>query len=235
MSWKCCCKEENNSDDDKVCKKCRRKKPEYLGIELNFDSTAKMPEDQKAVWLMMIAHKYLERSDHWVEEFLEFRNNPPDNSEWPMNIRNNVIDYCNKCITYIGKSSNISSKVQFKDSDDVVHSAQSLLSNAYFNLGRIFSLKPDYPKCIKYYQQSYDADPNQVSIYNIAISTIALPAEDGGGFFGKAKRKETATETKKQQEIDLLKKVILFSPFSDLGIETGMMLMGSYDIDENDL
>lgn len=65
------------------------------------------------------------------------------------------------------------------------------------------------------------------------MATINLPAE-GGGIFG-GKKKQAAMETKREQEIDLLKKTIKFAPFSELGVRSGRQLMEDYGVTEFDI
>jgi hypothetical protein len=57
---------------------------------------------------------------------------------------------------------------------------------------------------------------------------------EGGGMFG-GKKKQAAVETKREQEISLLKKTIEFAPFSELGIKSGRMLIDKYSITEFDI
>jgi hypothetical protein len=49
------------------------------------------------------------------------------------------------------------------------------------------------------------------------------------------KKKQAAVETKREQEISLLKKTIEFAPFSELGIKSGRMLIDKYSITEFDI
>jgi hypothetical protein len=65
------------------------------------------------------------------------------------------------------------------------------------------------------------------------MATINLPVE-GGGLFG-GKKKQAAEQTKREQEIDLLKKTIKFAPFSDLGIKSARMLIEDYDLSDIDV
>jgi hypothetical protein len=65
------------------------------------------------------------------------------------------------------------------------------------------------------------------------MATINLPVE-GGGLFG-GKKTEAAKETKREQEIDLLKKTVKFAPFSELGIKCARRLMENYNLNEIDV
>ena len=70
---------------------------------------------------------------------------------------------------------------------------------------------------------------------------INLPTEGGKsgliGLFSSKKREivQTANETKREQEIDLLMKTIKFAPFSELGIKSAKRLMKNYDLTDIDI
>lgn len=240
MSWKCVCKEENNSDESKVCKNCGRTRPKYLGVKLDLDSTEKMSTDQKAVWYLMIAYDHLIESIEYLKldrEYLEKLGDENYNQavvESKMqDFKNKAENNCEKCLNILEKTTSLSQDAQFENDKGFIIGIPSIKSDSYFNLGSIYFRQENYEKAIEYYQTSYDSDPNQVSIYNIAMATINLPVE-GGGMFGRNK-KQAATETKREQEIDLLKKTIKFAPFSELGIKSGRMLMEDYKITEFDI
>jgi len=233
MSWKCVCKEENNSDESTVCKKCGRSKPKYLGIKLVLSPTEKMSPEQLAVWYLMIAHDHLLDSEislnHDAELSEKLGNQNYDQVNLKLRIneyRDKVESYCEKCQKILEKVKALSPAAQFEDEKGFIHSISSIKSDCYFNLGSLQFRQNNWAKAIEYYQSSYEADPNQVAIYNIAMATMNLPAE-GGGLFGGAK-KQAALETKREQEIELLKKTIRFAPFSELGIKSGRILINKY-------
>jgi tetratricopeptide (TPR) repeat protein len=238
MSWKCVCKEENNPDESKICKNCGRSRPKYLGVQLNTTSSEKMSTDQKAVWYLLIAQDHIHESDEYLELDRDLTEKLGDSDQ--STIASQTLEYkseveknCSKCLTVLNMTEELSPEVQFENDDGFVLNIPAIKSNAYFNLGTVYFRKEDYAKAIEYYQKSYDADPNQVSIYNIAMATINLPAE-GGGLFG-GKKKQVAQEAKQEQEAELLKKTIKFAPFTELGIKSGRMLMEQYGITEFDI
>ena len=237
MSWKCVCKEENNPDESKVCKNCGRTKPKYLGVKLDLGSTEKMSTNQKAVWYLMIAYDHLIESDEYLKLDREFAGKLGDENYNQVAVESKMRDFkskaesnCKKCLNILEKATSLSPDAQFENDNSFILGIPSIKSDAYFNLGSIYFRQKNYEKAIKYFQISYDSDLNQVSIYNIAMATINLSAEGGGMFGGKKKR--AAMETKRDQEIDLLKKTIEFAPFSELGIKSGRMLMEDYKITE---
>jgi len=239
MSWKCVCKEQNNPDDSKACKNCGRRRPKYLGVKLDLAASEKMTNEQKSVWYLMIAHDHLLESDEYLNLDKEFSGKLGDqNYSQPAveskmtEFKNKAENNCKKCLNILEKSVALSPEAQFEDAKGYIQSIPSIKSDCYFNLGSIYFRRRDFEKAIEYYQKSYDSDPNQVSIYNIAMATINLPVE-GGGLFG-GKKKEAAKETKREQEIDLLKKTIKFAPFSELGIKSARMLMEDYSLTDID-
>ena len=240
MSWKCVCKEENNTDESKTCKNCGRTRPKYLGVKLDLGSMEKMTNDQKAVWYLMIAHDYLLESDEYLKLDKDLSKKLGDESYNQAAVESNVQGYrgssktySNRCLNVLKMSTDLSPEAQFENENGFISSAPSIKSSAYFNLGSVSFRSKEYQKAIEYYQKSYDSDPNQVSIFNIAMATINLPAEGGGMFSGK--KTQAAKETKKEQEIDLLKKTIVFAPFSGTGRESAKILLEDYGITEFDI
>jgi len=235
MSWKCVCKEQNNPDDSKICKKCGRARPKYLGIKLDLAPSESMTKEQKSVWYLMIAYDYLLESDKYLklhkELSEELKNSNYDRSELSLKtgeFSGKIKENCRRCLAILDSSEAILPGAQFEDVEGCIQTISSIRSNCYFNLGSIYFRQKDFEKAIEYYKASYDSDPNQVSIYNIAIATINLPVE-GGGLFG-GKKKKAAQETKREQEVELLKKTVKFAPFSDLGIKTARLLIEYYGI-----
>ena len=223
MSWKCVCKEQHNPDDSKVCKNCGRTRPKYLGIKLDLGPSDKMTREQKSVWYLMIAHDHLLESDEYLKLEREFSEKLGDQNYSQPAIESKIAELkskaekcCSKCLTILDKSVALSPNAQFEDAKGYIQSISSITSDCYFNLGSISFRRQNFEQAIEYYQKSYDSEPNQVSIYNIAMATINLPVE-GGGLFG-GKKKQLAQEAKRAQEIELLKKTIKFAPFSELGI-----------------
>jgi tetratricopeptide (TPR) repeat protein len=145
-----------------------------------------------------------------------------------LKLKNIIISDCNNCLKFIEESIKINPKAQFKDVNEAVQDSSSLKSLCYYELGYIEYKSTDFAKALDYFQNSFNSDPNQISIFQIALATIKLPAE-GGGFFG-GKKTEEAKANKKIQEIDLLKKTIQFSPFSFLGIKSASLLYENYGI-----
>lgn len=240
MSWKCVCKEQNNPDDSKVCKNCGRTRPKYLGIKLDLGPSEKMTKEQRSVWYLMIAYNYLLESNEYLkfDRELSEKIGDPNYSKSAIEIKmtefkEKAEKNCNKCLTVLDKSVALSPDAQFEDPNGYIQSISSIKSHCYFNLGNIYFRRRNFEKAIEYYQASFDSDPNQVSIYNIAMATINLPVE-GGGLFG-GKKKQLAEEAKREQEIELLKKTIKFAPFSKLGIKSARMLMEDYGLTDIDV
>jgi tetratricopeptide (TPR) repeat protein len=239
MSWNCVCKF-SNQDDAIKCNNCGRKKPKYLGVKIEIDSTGKLTNEQLSVWYLMIAFSDLAELKKTQELYKDLNSKKGD-----MNYNQQVIIteinkcnssaeyYCEKCLKAVEKALSLDPNPCFNDSQDAVQDSASIKSEAFFNLGYFYFDQGKYDLAIKNFEASYDADPNQVSIYNIAMATINLPVE-GGGMFG-GKKKEEAKALKLQQEIELLKKTILFSPFSELGVRSGRILLENYGISEIDI
>lgn len=239
MGWKCACKAEN-VDESVQCNNCGRKKPKYLGVKLELAPTEKMNDDQFAVWYLMMAYDHLIDAEAYLKSYEETKEKLGDQTYNQVKIQelinNNMtkIEYnCEKCFSILEIAMKHNPKAQLRDKDDAIQDIPSIKSNCYFLLGNYYFEKEHYDHAIANYQQSYEADLNQVSIYNIAMATMNLPVE-GGGFFG-GKKKEAAMQAKKEQEIDLLQKVIKFSPFSRLGIQSGRRLIHEYGITEFDI
>jgi tetratricopeptide (TPR) repeat protein len=240
MSWRCVCNEEGNPDESRTCRNCGRMKPKYLGVTLETQPTEKMSKEQKAVWYLVVAYSYLAESGECIENCDELSGRLGDSNYNQAAIESKLRELraransaCHKCLQLIEKAASLSPEAQFKDDRSSVHSISSLRSDSYFNLASICFNEGDYGKAIEHYQASYDADPNQVSIYNIVMATRNLPAE-GGGLFG-GKKKQTALETKRDQEIALLNRTIQFAPFSKLGVKSATKLMENYGITEFDI
>jgi len=229
MSWSCVC---NKANEDEVlqCINCGRKKPKYLGVKLEV-STDKMEAEQKAVWYLKIAFDCLQDAQNTYVYHEKERTFIHDiKNEEVKGAKNSIVTNCNRCFTMVDKAIQFAPNPQFQDSDNRIQDTASIKSACYFLLGQLhFDLK-DYGEAIKYYQNSYDADPNQVSIYNIAMATIQLPVE-GTSLFG-GKKNEIAKENKRQQEIDLLVKTIKFLPFSDIAIKSGRILIEKYGLED---
>jgi len=235
MSWKCVCKEVNNPDNSDICINCGRKKPKYLGVKLDINITDNMTEKQKAIWYLMISYNYLHKSEEnrkSVGELSQYLGNQNYNQvEIESKIRNfkkKSEDNCFSCLNILEKVSAISEDVQFEDTNGFIQSVPSIKSDCYFELGSIYFDKKEYEKAIEYYNQSYDADPNQVSIYNIAMATSNQSVGEDGLF--KKKKREEGEKIKEESVIELLKKTIKYSPYSSIGIKSGIMLMDRYKI-----
>jgi len=237
MSWKCFCKEDTNLDESKVCKNCGKRRPKYLGVKLDLGSTEEMSSEQKAVWYLMIAYSYFLKSDENLSLHRELLNKVGNENYNQDALRSEMIDAINTakedCVKSLDIIKNnvesLSINAQFKDDDDIVVDISSLKSRSYFNIGAVYFRKDIFERAIKNFQSSFDYDPNQVSIYNIAMATINLEVE-GGGIFSSSKKKQAAAKTKQDQEIELLKKTIQFAPFSELGIKCGKLLLEKYNI-----
>jgi len=241
LSWKCVCKEAGNSDENKSCKNCGRKRPKYLGVKLDLDYLGPWPEQVKVKWLMVVAQSYINTSDQHLEEILKLTDEYGEGvySVESLKIKFNrhkaiAGESCNKCLDILKKIQEQSPDAQYEDDENVVYNINSIKSSAYFNIGLLYSYQKIYGKAIEYFQTSFDSDPNQVSIYNIAISTIRLPLEGAGGIFSGKEKKEIAMRNKRQQEIDLLKKTIKFYPFSQLAIKCGKRLIDKYNYSDFD-
>ena len=239
MSWKCVCKEEN-SDDSQYCSNCARKKPKYLGVKLEIESTQEMSQEQKAVWYLMISHDHLRDANRYLGSYRESKEHEGDESYNQTSVRNNMVSFqkyvetnCEKCLNILEKSESLFPDAQFKGENGVIQNISSIKSECFFTMGSLHFNQDNFSKAIDYYRQSYDSDPNQVSIYNIAMATRNLPVEGGGIFSGK--KKQAAIETKKEQEIDWLKKTIKIAPFSSIGVKSGRLLINDYNIAEIDI
>ncbi len=237
MSWKCVCKEENNNDKNNICRNCGRKKPEYLGIKLDINSTEKMNDEQKSIWYLMLAYDHLKDSNNNLSYYKELNdkvgNQDYDQYKLEQRIKryNIIVEHdCQKCLSMLEISSMLNKNAQFVDNKEFIYNISSIKSDCYFNLGSLNFKKELYSEAIKYYQKSYDADPNQVSIYNIAMATNNMKVESGGIFGGK--KKEIEEKLKSEQVVELLKKTISFAPFSPIGRKSGIMLINDYGITE---
>lgn len=239
MAWKCVCKEENNDNNQKECINCGRKKPKYLGVKLDLDYDGPMPDSIKEVWLLKVANSYIDESDNYLKLITELldeygeaaRTLELTKAKFEL-FKNRAGDRCNKALQLLKQLVSMSPDAQYESDDGAVHTINTIKSTAYFNIGLLHYKLKTYGKAIEYFQGSFDIDPNQVSIYNIAMATINLPIEGAGGLFGKKQNKEIAQTNKRDQEIELLKKTIKFYPFSRLAIDSGKMLINKYKISE---
>lgn len=233
MSWNCSCKQ-TNDDELNFCQNCGRTKPKYLGVKIDF-GTKELSTEQLSVWYLLIANNYLLTAKEYqklITELIESKGYPPYKEDYVTikfgNIKNNIISNCNHCLKFIEESLKHNEKPQFKDEDDAVQDVNSIKSLCYYELGDIEFTSTNYSKALNYFQNSFKSDPNQISIFQIALSTIKLPLEGGGLFSGK--KTEEARINKHNQEIELLKKTIQFGPNSLLGIKSASILYEDYKI-----
>lgn len=236
MSWNCVCKF-SNQDELLKCGNCGRKKPKYLGVKLEFDNTGKMNNEQLAVWYLMIAYSDLNELKGVREIYKDLQGKRGDMNYNQQSIiteinkcSTSVEYYSKRCLEAISKSLTYDQNPSFTDDQNAVQDSASIKSEVLFELGCYYFEQNKFDLAIKNYEASFEADPNQVSIYNIAMATINLPVE-GGGIFG-GKKKDEAKALKQQQEIDLLKKTVVFSPFSELGIKSGRILIENYNVND---
>lgn len=227
MSWKCVCKEKN-IDEDLHCKNCARKRPKYFGVKLELGAKEKMNNEQYATWKLIIAYDHLLEMKIFLDRLKEF---PSTDFQFAIkegrNFKKNILDILEEIEA-------LDPNVQFQDKDGIIQSCSSIRSLCCFYLGSLCFDNKDYKTATEYFQSSYEAEPNQESIYNIAMATINLPAESGGGLF-KGKKRAAAEEVKREQEIDLLYKTIKFAPFSHTGIKSGRMLFEKYKLTKIDI
>lgn len=234
MSWNCSCKQVND-DELSACSNCGRKKPKYLGVKIDFGKH-ELTTEQLSVWYLMISYEYLKtakETNDQVYEFMNSKGNPPYRDE-NLNshfskLKSNIILNCNNCLKFVEEALKLNPAPQFKDEDDATQDSKSVKSLCYYELGSIEFRSSNYSKAIDYFQNSFSSDPNQISIFQLALSTMKLPVEGGGGLFN-GKKTEEATANKKKQEIELLKKTIQFGPFSPIGIKAASVLFENYKI-----
>jgi len=234
MSWNCSCKQVND-DELLSCNNCGRKKPKYLGVKIDFGKH-EMTAEQLSVWYLMISYEYLKTAkaiSDQVHELINSKGNPPYRDEnansFFANLKNKVIFNCNNCLKFIEEALKLNPNPQFKDEDDATQDSKSVRSLCFYELGSIEYRSMNYSKAIDHFQNSFNSDPNQISIFQLALSTIKLPVEGGGGIFS-GKKTEEAIANKKNQEIELLKKTIQFGPFSPIGIQAASVLFENYKI-----
>lgn len=239
MNWKCVCNNEN-VDERLSCKNCGRQKPKYLGIKLDIDQTQKMDDQQKAIWYLMIADDFFNIASNSLKYYEELKSKVGDERYNTYTVEkqmraneNSVKSNCKECISFLDRVRKLFPEAQFKDSDGMVLSSSTVESQCHFKLGSLYFENEDYENAITYFQKSFDADPNQVSIYNIAMATINLPVESGGMFGGKKRQGEL--QVKREQELILLKKTVKFAPFSELGRKSARTLIKKYGITDFDI
>lgn len=192
-----------------------------------------MTPQQLAVWYLMIADDYLCDAKNCLEIYRELKTKISDIDYNQLIVkekleenREKIEKNCEQCLAVLEKAVKLDPNPQFEDQNGAIQDQSSIKSDCYFCLGGLHFNQENYSKAIEYYKNSYEADPNQVSIYNIAMATMNLPVEGGGVFGGK--KKQVAQEAKREQEIQWLKKTIKFAPFSELGRKSGRILMENY-------
>jgi tetratricopeptide (TPR) repeat protein len=239
MSWNCSCKQ-INADALNSCCNCGRKKPKYLGVKIEF-GTSELTRDQLSVWYLMIAFDYLKlakEASKQVAVLVEEKGFPPYKDSNAANLFDELKEAIEKnsynALKFVDESLKVNPEAQFNDEDNAMQDSKSLKSACFYELGSIEFNSANYAKAIDFFQHSFNVDPNQISIYHLALSTIKLPVEGGGFFSGK--KTDEALSNKKKQEIELLRKTIQFGPFSPLGIKAAALLFENYKIllNEND-
>lgn len=244
-SWNCVCETENDADA-KSCRNCSREKPPYLSSKIGVSSKLESESDI-GILLLEIVKDYLgdlkELNNELDRLKLTYMENAAIESkltttaEWASasnkNLRlernkNEFTDKAKRCLSLIKQASSHG-----------VEAPKELRSDIYFSLGVRYAKNDQYSAALKAYEKSFSFMPDQASLFNIALNTTRMaakvdPKDIKTGFLGGKKvdkgKQEAAEKIKKQQEIDLFKRVIKFHPFTNMAISSAQILIEDYGV-----
>jgi tetratricopeptide (TPR) repeat protein len=233
MEWKCSCKTLNDDNLDK-CSNCGRAKPKYFGINIQFTPNETFDNKKLSVWYLKVAVSYLDNAREKLNKLEESRREYVNQDKVPENIANLwgdlrkiIFKDCTNCLVMIDEAEKLDERPAFKNDEGIVINSVSVRSDCHYNLGGLYFSNGSFENAVTNFQKSFDLNPNQFSIYKLALSTRNLPVE-GKSVFSSKKTNE-AMENKRQQEIQLFKLTIKFSPSSELGLITAQVLKEKYD------
>jgi tetratricopeptide (TPR) repeat protein len=233
MEWICSCKT-SNEDLLNKCSNCGRKKPKYFGIKVDFKSTSNLNDEKLSLWYLQLAIKYLkdaqERLNILVESRAEIKSYEKVQEhviQYWEKLKNLIKSNCQNCFLMLDEAEKLDQNPGFEDEDNISINLTTVKSKCHYVLGSFFYNVNQFEEAVNNFQNSFDLDPNQFTIFQLALSTIKLPVEGTSVF--SSKKTSQAIENKKQQEIDLLLKTIKFSPFSDLGLKSAQILNDNYN------
>lgn len=232
MTWNCSCKKVNDDNQSK-CGKCGRIKPKYLGVKIDISGDIQFDSQQFSLWNLMLANNYLIKAKKKLNKLIEYLNQ--ENTTYDKanatvklncdNIRSWVVKYANDSIKLAQLAAGLFDEISYEQ-EEILLTPANLISDSFYTIADSYYFTHDYGKAIEWYQQSYDADPNQISIYSLAISTQKLPVEGTSVF--SSKKTNQAKENKKEQEMELFKKTIRFSPFTEIALKAAEVLKEDY-------
>jgi len=232
MEWICSCKTKNE-DSLSECLNCGRKKPKYFGIKVDFQSTSDLDEKKLSLWYLKVAIKYIKDAKERLERLDKSKEENKGNDKVPEHIvhhwerlKNAIVSDCKDCFEMLNEAEKLDQNPGFEDEDNISINSTTVRSDSYYILGSLCYTMKKFDEAVTNFQKSFDLDPNQFTIYHLALSTINLPVEGTSMF--SSKKTNQAIENKRQQEIDLLIKTIKYSPFSDLGINAAQILNDKY-------
>jgi tetratricopeptide (TPR) repeat protein len=233
MEWKCSCKTANDENLQK-CSNCGRAKPKYFGIKVNFTPNEAIDNKKLSVFHLMVGLKYLANAKERLDKFEKAKNEYRAQGKMPENValywdgqKFTFFNECINCLKMLDEAEKLDEKPGFINEEEINITSISIRSDCFFYLGNMYFESNNYIEAVNNFQKSFDLDPNQYSIYKLALSTINLPVE-GKSVFNSKKTTE-AVENKKHLEIDLLKQAIKFSPLSNLGLLSAQILKDRYE------
>jgi len=233
MEWICSCKT-SNEDALSKCSNCGRKKPKYFGIKVDFKSNANLDDKKLSLWYLKVAIKYLDDALERLKKLESSKAEMKPNEKVP----EHIIQYwerlktaisldCNNCFAMLDEAEKLDQNPGFEDEEDISINAITVRSKCLYALASLFYAVNNFEEAVNNFQKSFDLDPNQFTIFQLALSTINLPVEGTSMF--SSKKTSQAIENKRQQEIDLMIKTIKFSPFSELGLSAAQILNNKYN------
>ncbi|MBK7096879.1 MAG: tetratricopeptide repeat protein [Saprospiraceae bacterium] len=233
MEWKCSCKTTNDEHLNK-CSNCGRAKPKYFGIKIHFAPNEVFDNKRLAILQLKIGLKFLESGQEKLDRLEKSKQDYKNNDKVPEHIislrddlKKSSYQDCKNCYKIINEAEKIESNAGFENEDGINVNSISIRSDCHYLIGSLFFSVNNFEEAVTHFQKSFDLDPNQFSIFKLAQSTINLPVE-GKSIFN-SKKTDQAKENKRQQEIDLLKLTIKYSPFSELGLLSAKILLEKYN------
>jgi tetratricopeptide (TPR) repeat protein len=233
MEWKCSCKTTNDENLAK-CTNCGRAKPKYFGIKIHFAPYEEFDNKKLSIWNLKVAIKFLETARERLDKLDKSKQEHAHYEKVSENIvslwaglKRKILQDCENCFAMIDEAEKLEANPSFENEDGIIVNSISIRSDCHYLLGSLFFTVNNFEEAVNNFQKSFDLDPNQFSIYKLALSTINLQVE-GKSLFS-SKKTDQAIENKKQQEINLLKLTIKFSPFSDLGLLSAQILKENYN------
>lgn len=227
MSWKCICLTDNDADAN-ICKSCKKERPVYKKINIDFPIT-ESSQEEIAKYYLNIADDFIERGQRQKDLIVESFDKSDREKLALADIGFSHFEMAFKLIDIVESLINQATEEMFDV--DFLNRATLTKYHCHFYKAFLNNIIQHHSEALEEYYKAYDVFPFQDALYFMAISIIDIPLENIPGFIIGEKMK-IAQQQKMDIEIDLLIKSISMDPTSECAKDAGIMLIEKYKITE---